>query len=330
MYDRTSREIDDQAAEWAAKTEYGQLSATDEAALDRWLSADPRHLGAFAKARAVTVHMRRAKALGPEFDPSGFSEQAETSTNFVAKNVSRRRFVVNSGIAASVAALGVGGIAWRIWGRKTYSTTIGETRIVPLQDGSVVTLNTNTEVAVNYTKRRRDIDLIQGEALFDVAKDKQRPFVVAADGTMVQALGTSFTVALLEDQPVKVLVREGVVEIRRPDTLQATPVVAHAETRAVAPKNAPIRAAKVDQSEITRELSWRIGRLAFEGETLGQAAAEFARYSDTRIIIDDPEIAQETITGLYVSNDPVGFSRAVALSLGLQARLESGEIHLGK
>ncbi len=140
-----------------------------------------------------------------------------------------------------------------------------------------------------------------------MAKNRKRPFVVEADGTTVRAVGTSFTVALLPEQPVQVLVREGVVEVKRPDQPAAPPVRLLANTKAIAPKDAPVIAQKVASAEVTRALSWRVGRLAFEGETLAQAAAIFARYSETRIVIDDPGVANRTITGLYVSKRSVGY-----------------------
>jgi transmembrane sensor len=84
------------------------------------------------------------------------------------------------------------------------------------------------------------------------------------------------------------------------------------------------------QSEVTRELSWRVGRLTFEGETLEAAAATFARYSSIHIEIDDPTLAKETVTGVFVSNDPIGFSKAVALSLGLRAAVKDDAVKLSR
>ncbi len=161
-----------------------------------------------------------------------------------------------------------------------------------------------------------------------MAKNKARPFIVEADGTSVRAVGTSFTVTLLPEQPVQVMVREGVVEVKRPDRVAVPAVRLVANTRAIAPKDAPIVAHKIASAEVMRALSWRVGRLAFEGETLAQAASIFARYSETKIVIDDPAIAAKTITGLYVSNDPVGFSQAVATSLDLHSELHGDEVHI--
>jgi transmembrane sensor len=323
-----SREIDDRAAEWAARLDAGELPANEQAELNAWLDEDARHLGAFAKARAVLAHTERARALGPDFDPSNFVTHTARKKGAAT---TRRQLMLIGGIAASaVAFVGGGVLVWLNSDQRTYSTRIGETRVVPLEDGSVVTLNTDTEIAVNYTATRRDIRLLRGEALFDVAKNKKRPFIVDADGTTVRAVGTSFTVQLLPNAPVRVLVREGIVEVKRPAVPQAPPIQISADTRAVAPPDAPILAQRVAKAEVNRALAWRVGRLAFEGETLRQAAEEFSRYSETKIVIDDPTIANETITGLFVSNDPVGFSKAVAVSLGLRADVGDGQVRLAR
>lgn len=312
----TSAEIDDLAASWAAKLDYRALSAEEESALNAWLDADPRHLGAYAKARAVALHSKRAAALGPSFNPKGFQAP------------SRRWFLM--GAAAAAASVVVSGTAaWRLMRRDSFSTQIGETRIVPLEDGSVITLNTDSAVSVRFTRSHRDIRLLRGEALFDVAKDATRPFTVDANGTSVRAVGTSFTVSLLPDKPVEVLVREGVVEIGRPGD-SGPPVRASANTKAVVNRQTAVVPTSVDSATVAREIAWRIGRIAFEGETLAQAANEFARYSEIRIVIDDPGIGAKTVTGLFVSNDPIGFAKAAALSMGLRADVGENVVRLSR
>ena len=100
--------------------------------------------------------------------------------------------------------------------RGRFSTGKGETKVVALKDGSVVTLNTASEIRVNYSDAVRAVELVRGEALFDVAKNKARPFVVAAGDTSVRVVGTSFTVRHFDAAPVQVLVREGIVEVFKP------------------------------------------------------------------------------------------------------------------
>lgn len=319
---QSSQEIDERAAHWAARVDRGQLTQDEEAALEAWLAVDTRNVGAYAKARAVALHTERARALGPAFGRA-LMMQADPP------KLSRRRLLWLASAAALAGAAVMVGITLRS-GSEELTTRLGETRVIPLEDGSVVTLNTSSRIIVSYSREARRIDLVEGEALFDVTKDRTRSFIVAVDGTEVRAVGTSFTVQRLQDKPMQVLVREGVVEVKRVDVPVAPIVRVAANTRAIAPVDAAIATHAVSSQAVKRELAWRVGRIAFEGETLAQAAEAFARYSDIRIVIDDAGVANETITGLFVSNDPVGFSKAVALSLNLRADVAAGEVRLSR
>src|SRR5689334_24870246 len=95
----TSQEIDDAAAAWAARLDRGSLPADEESLFDNWLSADPRHLGAFAKAQAVLVHSERARALGPSFDPQRFVKASDGG------GVLRRRALRVGAVAAAGAGV---------------------------------------------------------------------------------------------------------------------------------------------------------------------------------------------------------------------------------
>lgn len=314
--DRTN--IDGIAAAWVAREDRGPLSPQEREQLDAWLGSDRRHLGAHARARAVFVHFDRARALGPQQDPvAGGSEDRR-----VAGRRSRRWFW-----AAGMAACLCVAVLVRMTGGH-YGTGIGEVRRVPLPDGSAITLNSDSEVEVDFDDSMRRVRLLRGEALFDVAKDRGRPFVVEAASTRVTAVGTSFTVNRVSDRKVQVLVREGVVELVDDAREQQPPVRLEANTWAVAtparkPDVQPLRT-----PEVERRLAWREGMLSFSGTTLADAAAQFARYSEVRIIIDDPAVAQLRVVGLYSATDPMGFAQAVAVSLGLQAEHAPGGVRL--
>lgn len=316
---QTHQEIDRIAANWAARR-YNGLSADDSAALDAWLVSDPRHLGAYMKAEAVLARLEQAGAGGAH----GLRQEMP------AQPVARRRAVLTGAIAAGLAVAASGAIALHdMLEEEVYSTNLGETREIVLADGSVVTLNTNTRISVHYTKALRRITLAQGEALFDVAKNKQRPFIVLAQDTQVRAVGTSFTVKLVTPQAVQVMVREGVIEIQRPDVPEAAPVRLVANNLALAPAKAPISMAAVPSAQVGRSLAWRQGRIAFDNETLGDAAQEFGRYSDVAIHIE-PGLENQTVTGLFVSNDPVGFAHAAALSLNLRVNVGNREVTISR
>ena len=329
----TSAEIDKAAARWVARLDGEPLSTEEALALDAWLRGDPRRLGAFAKAQAVSIHSERARALGPNFNParvSVTSDPARVSVTSDVPGINRRRAILLTTAAAAVLGIAITPRILAEFGRRIFTTARGETRVVPLEDGSVITLNTASRISVCYAEKRRDIKLLEGEALFDVAKDPTRPFTVEAGETQVLAVGTSFTVLFVPKQPVKVLVREGEVALTRRNVPAAPPVRMAANTRALAPSEAPIIAKRIAPREVDRELVWREGRISFEGDTLKDAAEMFARYSDTRIIIDDPSVAAERIVGLFISNDPVGFSKAVGISLRLHVEVGEGEVHLSR
>lgn len=319
--DETAKSIDRTAADWAARLDR-QLSPAEDAELNAWLEADPRHAGAFARARAVSLYSERAGALGTQFDPDHFAKPA------AAPNLSRRRMLWGGAMAAGFGGVTIAGLGYASRG-EAYSTHRGEMRVVTLADGSMVSLNTASRIKVVYSHGRRLIRLEEGEALFDVARDAARPFIVRAGDTDVAAIGTSFTVQHLAGVPVEVMVRTGIVEIRRP---KAEPVRLTANTRALAPVSGggqgAVLTAAVAPVELERALAWREGRIAFEGVSLRDAAEQFRRYSDTQIVITDPSIAREEITGLFQANDPVGFSQAVAASFSLRTRVGQGQVHI--
>lgn len=312
---KTAGEIDAEAAQWVARIDRGPLTSSGEDEFRRWMEGDVRRLGAFGRIRAISLASERARALGTDFNV--------TTRTSIAARPSRRQLLRGGAIAASVlvAATGVG----LILPRNRYATGKGETKVVALSDGSVITLNTGSEIAVEFTEATRAVRLIRGEALFDVAKNRSRPFVVGAGETRVQVVGTSFTVRNMEALPVQVLVREGIVEVSEPMVSGDRVVRIAANTRAIALHSA-ISATPVVPAELHRELAWKDGLLAFEGKTLGSAAAEFARYSDTRIVIADPALAQEEIAGLFRATDPVGFAQTVAVSFKAHVTIKENEV----
>jgi transmembrane sensor len=314
----TSGEIDDTAADWAALIDRGPLSREDQRRLDAWTAADPRRAGALARALAVLAHFDRSRALGPQATPIVRAKRDA---------LPRRQFIMGGAVAAGLGAVGVLAPGWLAAGRE-FETALGEIRSVPLDDGSVVWLNTDSKIRVDYQSDRRGVTLLAGEASFEVAKDPARPFIVAAKALDVRAIGTSFSVSRLDGRPVEVMVREGVVDVARPRGAPTQAVRLLAGARARASAEGQIATTEPGVSAVSRTLSWRQGLLDFEGVTLEEAARTFARYSEQQIIIEDPQVARRSVTGLFSSTDPAGFARAVALSLNLRARTTADGIVL--
>jgi len=313
-----NQEIDNLAARWAVRRDLGTLSSEEEAEFEAWVAADTRHLGAYGRAEAVLFRLERLN--GASLDGAS-SENAHPSRW-------NRRLILAGGVAASIAAaVGVALHLPETVREKSFSTAIGQIREVVLEDGSVMVLNTNTQIRVRFTQEVRAIDLLRGEAQFDVAKNKKRPFIVSAGDTLVRAVGTSFTVSMLPKRPVQVLVKEGVVELQRADAAAAIPVRASANIQAIAPVGAPFVTLAVPEEKLVRDLAWQQGHIALDNKSLQEAAEEFARYSEVRIVVD-PAVSDRTVTGLFASNDPIAFARAAAAVLRLRMEVRGNEVRI--
>lgn len=315
-----SNAIDALAARWASRLDRGELSDAERQALDAWLAADRRHLGAFARARAVSVQFDRAKALRPALDPGGFRGGLSSG-----RGSHLRGWIAGVAVASLLVFSVV--LYWQ-YAHDLLATRIGEVRRVPLIDGSAVTLNTDTRLDVQYSKAERTVKLLQGEALFNVAHDRARPFIVQAGTTEVRAIGTSFTVRRLPGEKVQVVVREGVVEVSEDRSPSAVPLRLSAQNRAIVAARSTPALATVSADQIDHELAWQEGMISLDGRTLAEAASEFRRYSQTNIVFDDPAVAGETVTGLFAANDPEGFARAVATSMNLKVDVRGNAVKL--
>ena len=323
----TSAEIDETASAWAMRMDEAALGEADQADFDRWLDGDVRRVGAFARAQAVLVHVKRAKALGADFAPDAFKSDIaarEPDDRPAQSGLTRRKLVVG---ASAIAATGLFAMLLPIRRASAhiYETSRGESRLVPLEDGSTVTLNTQSRIAVTH----RSVELLQGEALFKVASADSMPFIIEAGDTSLRATNAIFSVCWLAALPLQVKVCEGSLDLERDSS--AAPHGPHrlrANRQAIMPANGTVIERSIAPETLARELAWQEGMLSFEDTPLRQAADEFARYSDRTIDIADPMVGAETVTGRYAANNPEGFARAVALSLNLHMQSTAGGIIL--
>jgi transmembrane sensor len=191
-----------------------------------------------------------------------------------------------------------------------YATGPAQRHTVTLHDGSRVTLNVDTELAVFIHDDVRDLVLRHGEALFDVAHDPQRPFQVSAGDGQVTALGTHFQVSN-RDREVVVTLLQGSVAVDR-DASDEHLRLRPGQQAAFAVDNGRISTRTVDTDVAS---SWARGRLLFRGTPLSDVIAEVNRYADTPLRLADPSLAATPVSGTF----PIGDSRSVAL--GLQALL---------
>ncbi len=212
-----------------------------------------------------------------------------------------------------------------------YATAVGEQRSVVLNDGSVVTLNTSSSIQVTLAKTRRTIKLEAGEALFQVAHDKTRPFDVIAGHTTVRAVGTQFNVDRRASRTT-VTVVEGKVSVQNVapdagsnDSGGGGPIPVSAGEELVVAPQALLRAVAANVAAAT---AWTQRRLVFEHRPLGEVAAEFNRYNLQQIHIDSARLEAQEVTGTFQANDPDSFLDFVAKIPGvrIERRADSTDV----
>lgn len=312
----TSEQIEATAAIWAIKDR--PLSPADEAALREWLSGDSRRRGALLRAQATLSATSRLRALGPV-------EYWTAERPKLIDTLSRRKLLLGSGVAGGLAAAGVAGFLIGTYRDQT-TTAVGEIRRLPMSDGSIAAINTASSIRVSMTDKARNIELVRGEAWFNVARNKQRPFTVSAGRARVQAVGTAFSVNR-RDSGTEIQVTEGTVKAwmdggSEPAVwLNAGDVALLTPTGGISRDHAP--------DAIDNALAWREGQIALTGQSLVEAANEYNRYNRLKIIIQDPDLGRERLLGRYSADDPEGFSNAIARAFGAEVTRTDNVIYVG-
>lgn len=307
----SANEIDEAAYRWVALLDRRGDDPKLLSDLTDWLASDTRHEGAYLRAQALWLKLDRA---------ANASEQ-----DIAPPSVSRRRVLAGGAGIALAAAMGG---AWVLTGGKRFDTEIGEIRHVPLPDGSVADLNTQSSLRVTMAKSTRRVRLAEGEAWFHVEHDPARPFVVESGLVRVRAVGTAFSVRRFE-HGAEVLVSEGIVEAWVSGEEVAAVRLAAGE-KAMVQERAPIQAVAADPSEIDRKLAWRGGKIDLAGQTLGEAAAEFNRYNQREMIVKQQGLLSKRFYGVFRTDDPEGFAKAVHSSLNVPVEVTRDSIVIGR
>lgn len=230
--------------------------------------------------------------------------------------------LIAAGLLLAIAAP----IASYIWNLRpephTYAALAGERRVITLADHSKIFLDRGAQVSVSYWHRGRDIQLLKGQAEFEVAKDTLRPFAVSAGGRRVIATGTLFSVDLLASETIVTLLHGGVLveteagQPRQGETIALRP----AERLVIDRDTGSIQKTRIDVADAQ---AWKSGKLIFEVEPLENAIARVNRYADRKVILAAPGQIHHPVTGVFNEGDSAAFAEAVATQLRL--RTESSQ-----
>ena len=309
----------DTALAWIARFR-GEATDQDHREFALWLAADAGHRQAMDLMLELWDDLGSVQHLPLEV------EQPEPTA--LHSGPTRRQWLAGATALAASLALAVV-LLPRDRGPdavESLRTAQGERTTYTLSDTSRVTLNTDSQLDVAFSQGNRQLTLVKGEAYFDVAHDPQRPFAVSTGDATVTAIGTAFNVYRRAGS-TEITVTEGRVRVSNPATVASVLLDANEHLETSRSGGLGTRQT-VDTATYT---AWQRGEIVADALTLAELASELARYSDTRILISEREVANLTVSGVFSLDHPDTVIQALERSLGLRVvRLNNGSVQLLK
>jgi transmembrane sensor len=349
---RLNGQISEEAAEWFVEFRAGDLDMAGRREFDAWLRSSQEHLCAYLEIAAIwnesgSVDARRELDLealislarsedkvillagrSPEAPSARHGAPARVIEESVGQGRASRRKSFRLASAASLALLALSAATllwWQFYSAPTYETLVGEQRLIRLADGSVVTLNSRSRVRISFTEQERVVELLQGQALFQVEKNPGRPFVVRSNDANVRAVGTQFdvykklsgTIVTVLEGKVAVLAATaaGVVSSSDPHMLAVKPrsqteesgegarmpepdaaVLLSAGEQLTVSAQATPRPIRVNTATTT---AWTQRQLVFESAPLAEVAEEFNRYSARKLVVEESASDELRLSGVF-------------------------------
>ena len=333
-------EIAAEAAVWIARLHGPDRSPRMERECLDWQALSAAHRAAFERCTDTWQDVARVTLVNA-YATAGSQRSEPVAAGWISR-AGRSRWAP---ALVAVALVSVGAVFVQLWrDAGVYATRVGEQQLVVLDDGSRMSLNTHSRVRVGMDATQRTVRVEEGEALFEVAKDPHRPFVVRAGGSEVVALGTVFSVRLTTtsthaDDALAVTLIEGEVTVRSApgsgtDGLApSAPLLMQPGERirlAKAPGGSGDPATvQVDRPRIEGVVAWKRSEAVFDDVSLAEAIAEVNRYDRTQIVlVGDASLANLRISGMFRTGDTAGFARNVAALHGLVVREQPGRLEL--
>ena len=305
--------IEAEAASWITVLGREKVSATDMLEFKLWLNQSERHRHVFNELTDLWDDLSVLKEL---------DDIAESVSALPCPQSAfwQRRFFLT--IAASIFMCFIisGAIYWQHFSefeqQERFITAVGEQRTEILSDGSTILINTNSQLEVDFSRDKRIIRLLKGEAYFNVAKNKHRPFYVYAGDGLVQAIGTAFSVRLKLLDAIEVTVEEGVVALvsltknksiisKNLDLIPSSlPEIKKVLAKLSAGQSTTFGDTveiieQIQTPELNRKLAWRQGVLVYANVPLLKVIDDISRYTNVTIEIADPSLRSLPIAGHF-------------------------------
>jgi transmembrane sensor len=335
MHPKDFQDIEKQAVQWLVRLDRGgspELATEHEA----WMALSIWHKVLYVKHQSAWKRMdilkriRPLEHLGKVADPDLLKPHAPAtwfSLSAVAAAFAGAGWMPKATAAAATVAMIaiVAAVVLRPSGDITHSTGVGQQRTVTLDDGTRLTLNTNSKARVRFSADRRRIFLDRGELMLAVAHDESRPLEVIARDVTSRAVGTKFSVRVHdEDARVETLVTEGRVLVLRQSHLLGIPLKPQAVTRTldagekvvVGSRGAEV--SRVTAKQVDRQLMWKTGRIELNGDPLTDVVHELNRYNRRKLVILDPAISTTAIGGAFNTSNADSYAQHLIRYFGVE------------
>jgi transmembrane sensor len=315
----SKQNIQQQACEWISRFDRG-LSDTEESAFSDWVNISK-------------THRQYLFDVAQTWDELSVLNELSTLFPLRTNHVRQISIFANKkifGMAASLAIVFVSCLVWLVNSQLMSSitdpsllvhnaeTAVGEYRVISLADGSLIHLNTDSLILVDFSDTRRDIHLVRGEAHFEVAHDELRPFIVKAGDNTVTAVGTAFNVQITSAKNLELLVTDGKVLFKNKLDNNPTATIAKlshpldgsgelmiAGQKAIISQQS-MQKMTVSNEQIQNDLAWQQGMLVFHGEPLAEALKEISRYTSVNFTLADEQVKQRRVAGYFKAGDIQG------------------------
>ncbi|MDB5452390.1 MAG: hypothetical protein JWO33_968 [Caulobacteraceae bacterium] len=333
---RIAEQHDDRAATeagaWLARLQGPDITEADGLDFEAWLAEAPANRSAYRRSLAIWHEFEASAAdvLAELAAPARGPAVAHPASRPAIRRTPTRRWLVGAGGFAMAAGLALALLPPTLMqpAFQTYVTGKGQHRKVTLADGSTIDLNAETRLSVRLAGSERTVLMADGEAIFDVAPDKRRPFTVQAPNRIVRVVGTQFDVRSREGE-LTVTVARGKVQVRpvRSATSGRAFLLTPGQRLAIDRTGAE-EVKGVDPQET---FSWRAGRLVYRDQPLADVVADLNRQFVDQVEISDPELGRMPITGVIVLDDQSAVMTRLSLMLPVRSvRSERGLLLLRK
>lgn len=297
-------DITDQAIAWFARLRADDVTPAERQRFNEWLNRHPDHRRAYqrvtqlwgghelsfaTKKTAVSLGMQKA----PRAFPAPRTRMKQTALGMLC-------------LVAAIAIMYLPELS--VFLQQDYSTATGQQRRIELADGSSLTLNTASAIAVEYSATERRIHLLRGEAFFDVRPDTQRPFIVDSEGVSARAVGTQYLVHRYQGA-VRVNVLKGIVEV---DGKRNKPVRLHSQQQLRVTENSSAEAVTASPAAAS---DWLHGRLVLDNTRLRDALNEITRYHSGVLAIANPRIQDIRVSGSFDLTNPLAILETLEQTL---------------